>query len=111
MINYILVRNENKNRIRTVKVTAGEEVVRKHKLLVCTIDYEMHNVKTKWRSKSKIWKLKEENKINEYKEKLKSVNLQNYETVNAKWNITMLKAADEVFGKTKGLPRHQETWW
>ena len=47
MINYILVRNENKNRIRTVKVTAGEEVVRKHKLLVCTIDYEMHNVKTK----------------------------------------------------------------
>ena len=34
-------------------------------------------------------------------------------TSNDKWNRTkdaMLKAADEVCGRTKGPPRHKETW-
>ena len=100
MIDYILVRAEDKKRIKNVKVIAGEEVVKQHKLLVCDIAYEMDKkVKTKWRSKTKIWKLKEEDKRNEYKEKLKLLIFENFETVNDKWNRTkgaMLKAADEV---------------
>ena len=62
-----LVREEDKKRIKNVKVIAGE-VVRQHKLLVCDIAYKMDKkVKTKWRSETKIWKLKEEDKRNKYK--------------------------------------------
>ena len=65
MIDYILVREEDKKRIKNVKVIAGEEVVRQHKLLVCDIAYKMDKkVKTKWRSKTKILKLKENDKRN-----------------------------------------------
>ena len=115
LIDYIIVRAEDRKGIENTKVIAGEEVVRQHKLVVCDISYKMDKkVKTNWRSKTKIWKLKDDENRKEYKDKLKLVNTKECRTVNDKWTETrdaMIKAADEVCGRTKGPPRHQETWW
>ena len=50
----------------------------------------------------------------EYEQKLKDVDIEVFENVNEKWEgmkEAMLKVTEEVCGKTKGPPRHKETWW
>ena len=70
--------------------------------------------KVKWVSKIKVWKLKEEKARQEYVQKLRAVDMDTCHTVNERWTCmkeAMVKASEQVCGKTKGPPRHKETWW
>ena len=59
MIDYIIVRAEDRKQIRNVKVIAGEEIVRQHKLVVCDLKFKIDKKqKVKWKNKIKIRKLK-----------------------------------------------------
>ena len=59
IIDYIIVRAEDRKQIRNVKVIAGEEIVRQHKLVVCDLKFKIDKKqKVKWKNKIKIWKLK-----------------------------------------------------
>ena len=59
IIDYIILRAENRKQIRNVKVIAGEEIARQHKLVVCDLKFKIDKKqKVKWKNKIKIWKLK-----------------------------------------------------
>ena len=63
-VNYIMVRQEDKTKVRNVKVILSEKCVPKHKLLVM----DMWFTATKsWRRKFEprvhVWKLKEEKNV------------------------------------------------
>ena len=115
IIDYIIVKGEDRKMLKNVKAIAGEEVVRQHKLVVC--DMKMKPVKkqkVKWESKIKLWKLKDKEVKEKYEQKLKESNMNEDADVNKKWENmkgTMINVAEEVCGKTKGPPRHKETWW
>jgi hypothetical protein len=115
IIDYIIVRSEDRTRIKNVKVIAGEEVVKQHKLVVCDLTFKaVKKPKIKWQSKTKIWKLKEPKIREEYEQKLKDANINIHENMNDKWTHmkeSMIKSSLEVCGETKGPPRHKETWW
>ena len=53
--------------ITNVKVIAGEEIVKQHRLVVCDMKLKVEKKKkVKWVSKIKVWKLKEEKARQEY---------------------------------------------
>jgi len=61
MVDYIIVRQEDKAKVRNVKVIPNEEWAPKHKLLVMDMRF---NKTKRWRKKSEsrvhVWKLREE---------------------------------------------------
>jgi len=67
-VHYIMVRQEDKAKVRAVKVISSEECVPKHKLLV--MDMWFKATKT-WHRKFQlrvcVWKLKEEKTCEEYR--------------------------------------------
>ena len=115
LIDYIIVRAEDRKYIKNVKVIASECVVTQHRLVVCNMKIRVgKKQKVKWQSKTKVWKLKDEKVQEEYKQKLRQVVMDPNHNVNEKWTCmkeAMIKASEEVCGKTKGPPRHKETWW
>jgi len=60
-VDYIIVRQEDKAKVRNIKVIPNEECVPKHKLLVMDLQF---NTTKRWRKKFEpgvcVWKLKEE---------------------------------------------------
>ena len=115
VIDYVIVRAEDRKYITNVKVIAGEEIVKQHRLVVCDMKLKVEKKKkVKWVSKIKVWKLKEEKARQEYVQKLRAVDMDTCHTVNERWTCmkeAMVKASEQVCGKTKGPPRHKETWW
>ena len=99
----------------TVKTIAGEEIARQHKIVVC--DMEMKPVKKQkapWKSRIKVWRLKENEVKEKYENTLKNASMYAEGDANKKWENMkeiMINAAEDACGKTKGSPRHQETWW
>ena len=63
-VDYIMVRQEYKARVRNVKVISSKECVPKHKLLV--MDMWFKATKTWHRKFQRVWKLKEEKTCEEY---------------------------------------------
>ena len=67
-VDYIMVRQEDKAKVRNVKVISSEECVPKHKLLV--MDMWFKATKTwyrKFEPRVRVWKLKEEKTCEEYR--------------------------------------------
>ena len=44
-IDYIMVKNKDRKRVRDVKVNAGEEITQQHQLLICDIICTVNKVK------------------------------------------------------------------
>merc|ERR1712072_832198 len=68
----------------------------------------------KWQSRIKVWRLKEDEVKEKYESTLKNASMNADGDANKKWENMkeiMINAAEEACGKTKGPPRHQETWW
>jgi len=61
MVDYVIVRQEDKAKVRNVKVIPNEECVPKHKLLVMDMQF---NTTKRWCEKFEprvhVWRLKEE---------------------------------------------------
>ena len=115
MIDFIIVKGGNRKQIKNVKTIAGEEIARQHKIVVC--DMEMKPVKkqkAQWKSRIKVWRLKEDEVKEKYENTLKNASMNAEGDANKKWENMkeiMINAAEDACGKTKGPPRHQETWW
>ena len=104
---YIMVRQEDKAKVRNVKVNPNEECVPKHKLLVM----DMRFIITKRRHKKfeprvRAWKLKEEETCEEYKSMVRDkVEEEEWKqlNVNEHWHNIMMETAQHICGMSKAL--------
>src|SRR6478609_3346170 len=75
----------------------------------------MKKVGHKGKGKCRTWKLKDEAVREGFRERIRALDGEKEgEGVEGMWagmKGSMLKAAEEVCGMTKGPPRHKETWW
>jgi len=113
-----MVRQEDKAKVRNVKVISNEECVPKHKLLVM---YMWFKARKSWRRKFeprvRVWKLKEEKTCEEYRcivgDKVEEAKWKGM-AVNDHWQQVkgiMMETAQDICGMTKGPCIHKETWW
>ena len=67
-VDYIMVQQEDKAKIRNVKVITSEECVPKHKLLVMDICFKAtKRRRRKFEPRVRVWKLKEEKTCEDYR--------------------------------------------
>lgn len=119
VVDYMLVRQRDKNLVQDVKVIRNEPCIPQHKLMVCQFcpRAKVKGKKTIFVSKCKTWKLKVEESQKEYEQKVGNREAERDRTeedVEAVWKELkdcLLGAAEEVCGRTKGPPRHNESWW
>ena len=117
-VDYITVRQEDKAKIRNVKVITSEECVPKHKLLVMDMWFKAtKRRRRKFEPRVRVWKLKEEKTCEEFRcmvgDKVQKVKWKGL-GVNDHWQQMkdiMMETAQDICGMTKGPCRHKETWW
>jgi len=86
MVDYIIVRQEDKAKVHNVKVIPKEECVLKHKLLVMDMWFNTTKRRsTKFELRVHVWKLKEEKTCEEYKSMVKD------KVEEAKWKYLDVK--------------------
>jgi len=113
-VDYIMVQQEDKAKVRNIKVISSEECVPKHKLLV--MDMWFKATKTwhrKFEPRVRVCKLKEEKTCEEYRsmigDKVEEAKWKG-RCINDHWQqmkgITM-ESAQDICGKTKGPRRHK----
>ena len=67
-VDYIMVRQEDKAKVRNVKVISSQECVPKHKLLVMDVRFKAtKSWHRKFEPRVHVWKLKEEKTSEEYR--------------------------------------------
>ena len=116
-VDYIMVRQEDKAKIRNVKVITSEECVPNHKLLVMDMWFEAtKRRRRKFEPRVHVWKLKEEKTCEEFRcmvgDKVEEVKWKGL-GVNDHWQQMkdiMMEPAQDICGMTKGPRRHKETW-
>ena len=112
-IDYIMYKRCEEVEVKNCKVIPGEECLTQHRL-VCA-DLIMPN-KTKKRKRMekrvKVWKLKEEDKREEFEQRLNErLNQEDYHNWDEVRN-KMMGVAKEVCGETRGgRQKERETWW
>ena len=107
-VDYIMVRQEDKAKVRNVKVISSEECVPKHKLLVMDMWFKAtKSYHRKFEPRVHVWKLKEEKTCEEYR------CIVGNKVEVAKWKGlgVMMETAQDICGMKKGTGRHKETWW
>ena len=118
MVDYIIVQQHDKAKVRNVMVIPNEECVPKHKLLA--MDMRLNTTKKlhkKFEPRVHVWKLKEEKTCEEYQGMVKDKVAEaewKYPDVNEHWqqmkNILM-ETAQVTCELSKGPCRYKETWW
>jgi hypothetical protein len=116
-VDYVLMRRCERSMVRDVKAIPGEPCILQHKLLVCVLKLQ-ENVKPKRQvfvSKCRVWKLKDEDVQRRFREQVEVREAKRSESdVEGVWNgfkSCLLEVSENVCGKSKGRPRHRETWW
>jgi len=113
-----MARQEEKAKVRNVKVISSQKCVPKHKLLVMDMWFK---ARKSWRRKFKprvhVWKLKEEKTCEEYRwmvrDKVEEATWKGL-GVNDHWQQMkglMMETAQDICGMREGPCRHYETWW
>ena len=116
-VDYILMRNRDRQCVRNVKTIPGEECVRQHRLLIADLRFAGTTRRRKtYVPKLKTWKLRDKNLKQEFADKLKVQNTKNgtNDGVDEKWERMrdiLLTTAKDVCGISRQPPRHKETWW
>ena len=109
-IDFVLVGKEKRKYLRDVKVIPGES---QHRLVVVDVEKrklkksEKKSKRVRWR----VWKLKEKEIEEEFEQRV--VELVDTEAVDL-WEFytyDVLKACDELCGKTKQRRDQENTWW
>ena len=109
-IDFVLVGKEKRKYLRDVKVIPGEL---QHRLVV--VDEEERklrkSVKKSQRVRWRVWKLKKKEIKEEFQQKV--VELVDTKAVDLweSYKNGVLKACDELCGKTKGRRDQENTWW
>ena len=119
VVDYILVRQRDRNLMQDVKVVRNEPCIPQHKLMVGLFFPALKEKEKKadFISKCKTWRLKETETRKEFEEKMKERELkrdrseEDVETIWKELKGCLLGVAEEVCGSTRGPPRHKESWW
>ena len=117
-VDYVLMRKEERALVSNVKVVHSEACIPQHKLIICEMKLAVRVERKRevFVSRHKVWKLKEEKFQQKFMEKirLKAADMRSDGGVESLWKFmkeSLLDVADEVCGRTKGPPRHRESWW
>ena len=101
-----------------VKVIPSEECIAQHKPVVCVLKIKkLKTIKRKFVPRRKVWKLSEIAVVDSFKSHLDTAIRQKDSSdlsVEGRWKVLkemLLEATDSSCGRTKGPPRHSETWW
>jgi len=103
--------------VKDVSVVSGEACLPQHKLLLCKfrIKQQVKQMTKTFVSKCKVWKLNDDRAKIQFSEKVHAKAMARCDAdVESMWKELkecLLEVSDEVCGRTKGLPRHRETWW
>jgi len=117
MVDYTLIRKEERHTVRNVTVIPNEACIPQHKLMVSMLllDEKVRKRKEVFESKCRVWKLKEEEIHKNFQAKFQAkADVRVGDDVESLWSNlkeSILDVADEVCGRTKGPPRHRITWW
>ena len=112
-IDFVLMKKRQRKFLMNVRVIGGEL---QHKLLKVVLDRRwLKNDRSSCAKKeyhTKVWKLLNEDIKTKFSEKME-VLYEKCDKQNAwlKYKPSVLKAAEEVCGMSKGRPQHGETWW
>src|SRR5271156_2730700 len=105
--------------VRDAKVIPGESVFLQHRLVVCVMEVQecIRQRKQMFVSWCKVWRLREEGVRRWFGEQVEASAAGRKDSdsdVEGVWNglkTCLLEVAEDVCGRTKGWPRHRETWW
>ena len=111
-MDYVLVKREERPLVSNVTVTQGEACIPQHKLVICEMKLVDRVMKMEvFVSKCRVWKLKEKERQLNFEEKIRErADIGGEGDVEGLWlklKESLLEAADEVCGRTKGPPRHR----
>jgi len=116
VIDYFMVRKNGRKLVKDVKAIPGEECVSQHRLVVCDIQLqEKRKKKSVFDKRLKVWKLKNDEIRQQFLQTIKeSSDIDENLSAEHMWSrvrSTLLKATEATCGRSKGPPRHSETWW
>jgi hypothetical protein len=118
VVDYCLIRKNERKMVRNVNVIQGEACFPQHKLLLCVLDMcgEVNKKRREpFTSRCKVWKLKELEIRSDFQQRIHDKAIEREDgDVDFIWcslRECLLEVADEVCGKTKGNQRHSQTWW
>ena len=117
VVDYVLLRKEERKLVRDVMFIPSEACIPQHKLMICVVGFcgQVGRRKEVFESRCRVWRLKEDEVRRTFLEKVQArVDVKGESGVESQWaelKNSFLEVADEVCGRTKGPPRHKETWW
>ena len=119
VVDYVLVRRKEWAMVRDAKVIPGEPVFLQHRLVICVLEVQecIRKRKQVFVSRCKVWRLREEGVRRRFGEQVEASAAGRKDSdsdVEGVWNglkTCLLEVAEDVCGRTKGRPRHRETWW
>lgn len=120
VVDYMLTRQRDRTLVPDVNVIGKESFIPQHKLMIgkLFVREQMRRKKQVFKSKPKLWRLKDPRVQREFRTRVEQFGSEreaaenlNVETMWTGMKDNLLTAAEEVCGRTKGKPRHVETWW
>jgi hypothetical protein len=119
VVDHILIKRRQQSMVMDVSVIRKEPCIPQHRLMICKLVVKVCVKKNKatFVSKCRIWRLKdtatekEFSKIVHARDKLRDRTDMSVESVWNELKDCLLEGANEVCGRTKGPPRHRESWW
>jgi Reverse transcriptase (RNA-dependent DNA polymerase) len=123
VVDYVLVRRQERAMVLNVKVICDKEgipeepILLQHRLIVCDLVLKERVIQKLpvFESRCKVWKLKDVVVRRHFVEQVeKRAADRCVKDVDGAWNglkSCLLEVSDNVCGKSKGRPRHKETWW
>ncbi len=117
-IDYILIKKKNWKLVKNTKVIPGEECLLQHRLLVCDLKLHVPKLREqKFVPRIRCWKLKEPAtclKVQEVMNRELELHAAKDSSANSLWSnyqSSLLKATEEICGKTTKRSWKEETWW
>ena len=116
-IDYILIGKKNMKLVKDVKVIAGEEIAKQHRLVIGDLRVVCPKVvKKAYVPRRKTWKLKNKHISRDFQTQFGQIvsGSEVGKTVDGKWGRLMggyLNASDRTCGWTTGPTKRRETWW
>ena len=108
VIDYILLRKKERAMVKDVKVIPGEPVMKRHRLLVCSLRLERKHKKKQKKAapRCRIWKLKVPDIRNKYAAEVKAKSAArakgSVETMWKEFKDCFTETADHLCGKSRG---------
>ena len=118
MIDFVLVKRDERSMVKNVEVINGEPCLTQHKLLICkmVLCERPERRKINLKPRVKIWKLRKTDVKEQFRTEVNDNLVEMFDdTVENSWKgmkDCWMNAADKVCGKTRGGQRkRRETWW